>query len=81
MAVMALLAYATNVKAENVQLLTDQQVDGNVSTTDIPSSHQLYEEADAGFYLVGDFMSPNNLSDVNPGGDIPGKINYERLYP
>lgn len=35
---------------------------------------------EAGFYLVGDFMSPYNHSDVNPGGDIPGKINYERLY-
>ena len=80
MAVMALFAYATNVKAENVYLLTDQQVDGNVSTTDIPSSHQLYEEADAGFYLVGDFMSQYNDKTINPGGDIPGKINYERLY-
>ena len=80
MAVMALFAYATNVKAENVYLLTDQQVDGNVSTTDIPSSHQLYEEAGAGFYLVGDFMSQYNKATVNPGGDTPGKINYERLY-
>ena len=35
---------------------------------------------EAGFYLVGDFMSPYNHSDVNPGGDTPGKINYERLY-
>ena len=39
-----------------------------------------YKVAGAGFYLVGDFMSPYNHSDVNPGGDIPGKINYERLY-
>lgn len=36
--------------------------------------------ADAGFYLVGDFMSPYNDKTVNPGGDNPGKINYERLY-
>lgn len=35
---------------------------------------------EAGFYLVGDFMSPYNDNTVNPGGDIPGKINYERLY-
>lgn len=41
MAVMALLAYATNVKAENVYLLTDQQVDGIVGTTDIPSGHKM----------------------------------------
>lgn len=34
----------------------------------------------AGFYLVGDFMSQYNDKTVNPGGDIPGKINYERLY-
>lgn len=80
MAVMALLAYATNVKAENVYLLTDQQVDGIVGTTDIPSSHQLYEEAGAGFYLVGDFMSQYNDKTVNPGGDTPSQINYERLY-
>lgn len=36
--------------------------------------------ADAGFYLVGDFMSPYNDKTVNPGGDNPGEINYERLY-
>lgn len=36
--------------------------------------------ADAGFYLVGDFMSQYNDKTVNPGGDYPGKINYERLY-
>lgn len=36
--------------------------------------------ADAGFYLVGDFMSQYNDKTVNPGGDTPGKINYERLY-
>lgn len=35
---------------------------------------------EAGFYLVGDFMSPYNDKTVNPGGDNPGKINYERLY-
>lgn len=33
-----------------------------------------------GFYLVGDFMSQYNDKTVNPGGDTPGKINYERLY-
>lgn len=36
--------------------------------------------SDAGFYLVGDFMSQYNDKTVNPGGDYPGKINYERLY-
>lgn len=35
---------------------------------------------EAGFYLVGDFMSQHNDKTVNPGGDTPGKINYERLY-
>lgn len=34
----------------------------------------------AGFYLVGDFMSQYNDKTINPGGDTPGKINYERLY-
>lgn len=39
-----------------------------------------YSVAGAGFYLVGDFMSQYNNATVNPGGDTPGKINYERLY-
>ncbi len=39
-----------------------------------------YSVAGAGFYLVGDFMSQYNKATVNPGGDTPGKINYERLY-
>lgn len=39
-----------------------------------------YSIADAGFYLVGDFMSQYNDKTVNPGGDTPGQINYERLY-
>lgn len=39
-----------------------------------------YSIAEAGFYLVGDFMSQYNDKTVNPGGDTPGKINYERLY-
>lgn len=84
MAVMALLAYATNVKAENVYLLTDQQVDGNVGTTDISSDHQQVDTriaAPAGYYLVGNFMSPANVGgDINPGGDDVDKINYDRIY-
>ena len=39
-----------------------------------------YSIAGAGFYLVGDFMSQYNDKTVNPGGDTPGQINYERLY-
>lgn len=39
-----------------------------------------YKVAGAGFYLVGDFMSQYNDKTVNPGGDTPGTINYERLY-
>lgn len=39
-----------------------------------------YSVAGAGFYLVGDFMSRYNDKTVNPGGDTPGQINYERLY-
>lgn len=39
-----------------------------------------YTVYDAGFYLVGDFMSQYNDKTVNPGGDTPGKINYKRLY-
>ena len=35
---------------------------------------------EAGFYLVGDFMSQYNDKTVNPGGDTPGKINYNRFY-
>ena len=84
MAVMALLAYATNVKAENVYLLTDQQVDGNVGSTNISSDHQQVDTriaAAAGYYLVGNFMSPANVGgDINPGGDDVDAINYKRLY-
>lgn len=39
-----------------------------------------YTVYEAGFYLVGDFMSQYNDKTVNPGGDAPGKINYGRLY-
>lgn len=39
-----------------------------------------YSVVGAGFYLVGDFMSRYNDATVNPGGDTPGQINYERLY-
>ena len=39
-----------------------------------------YSVVDAGFYLVGDFMSQYNDKTVNPGGDTPGQINYKRLY-
>ena len=39
-----------------------------------------YSVVGAGFYLVGDFMSQYNDKTVNPGGDTPGQINYERLY-
>ena len=35
---------------------------------------------EAGFYLVGDFMSQYNDKTVNPGGDTPGNINYNRSY-
>lgn len=35
---------------------------------------------EAGFYLVGDFMSQYNDKTINPGGDTPGQINYDRLY-
>lgn len=37
--------------------------------------------APAGFYLVGNFMSPANVGgDINPGGDNVDAINYKRLY-
>lgn len=37
--------------------------------------------APAGFYLVGNFMSPANVGgDINPGGDDVNEINYKRLY-
>lgn len=49
-------------------------------TVDAKEKVNPYKVAGAGFYLVGDFMSPYNHSDVTPGGDTPGTINYERLY-
>lgn len=37
--------------------------------------------APAGYYLVGNFMSPANVGgDINPGGDEVDNINYDRLY-
>ena len=37
--------------------------------------------APAGYYLVGNFMSPANVGgDINPGGDDVNEINYNRLY-
>lgn len=37
--------------------------------------------APAGYYLVGNFMSPANVGgDINPGGDDVDKIKYDRLY-
>ena len=49
-------------------------------TVDAKEKVNPYVEAGAGFYLVGDFMSPYNDGINNPGGDKPGTINYERLY-
>ena len=54
--------------------------DGNMTVVAEEKVNPYAAVYEAGFYLVGDFMSPYNHSDVNPGGDIPGKINYERLY-
>lgn len=37
--------------------------------------------APAGYYLVGNFMSPANVGgDINPGGDEVNGISYDRLY-
>lgn len=67
---------ALTLKAGLVYSLTVTE-DGKMT---VVAKDNPYVVAGAGFYLVGDFMSPYNHSDVNPGGDIPGKINYERLY-
>ena len=69
---------ALTLKAGLIYSLTVAE-DGKM-TVEAKEKVNPYKVAGAGFYLVGDFMSPYNHSDVNPGGDIPGKINYERLY-
>ena len=69
---------ALTLKAGLIYSLTVTE-DGKM-TVEAKEKVNPYKGAGAGFYLVGDFMSPYNHSDVNPGGDIPGKINYERLY-
>lgn len=69
---------ALTLKAGLIYSLTVTE-DGKM-TVEAKEKVNPYKVAGAGFYLVGDFMSPYNHSDVNPGGDIPGKINYERLY-
>ena len=71
-------AKALTLKAGLIYSLTVTE-DGKM-TVEAKEKVNPYKVAGAGFYLVGDFMSPYNHSDVNPGGDIPGKINYERLY-
>lgn len=71
-------AEALTLKAGLIYSLTVTE-DGKM-TVEAKEKVNPYKVARAGFYLVGDFMSPYNHSDVNPGGDIPGKINYERLY-
>lgn len=69
---------ALTLKAGLIYSLTVTE-DGKM-TVEAKEKVNPYKVAGAGFYLVGDFMSPFNHSDVNPGGDNPGKINYERLY-
>lgn len=69
-------AEALTLKAGLIYSLTVTE-DGKMT---VEAKVNPYKVAGAGFYLVGDFMSPYNHSDVNPGGDNPGKINYERLY-
>lgn len=71
-------AEALTLKAGLVYSLTVTE-DGKM-TVEAKEKVNPYKVAGAGFYLVGDFMSPYNHSDVNPGGDTPGTINYERLY-
>lgn len=69
---------ALTLKAGLIYSLTVAE-DGKM-TVEAKEKVNPYKVAGAGFYLVGDFMSPFNHSDVNPGGDNPGEINYERLY-
>lgn len=54
--------------------------DGNMTVVAEEKVNPYAAVYEAGFYLVGDFMSQYNDKTVNPGGDTPGKINYERLY-
>ena len=68
-------AYTTdNGKRDYYLSVTD---DGKMT---VVAKDNPYVETGAGFYLVGDFMSQYNDKTVNPGGDTPGQINYERLY-
>lgn len=48
----------------------------------VAAKKQVYTStAPAGYYLVGNFMSPANIGgDINPGGDDVNDINYKRLY-
>lgn len=54
--------------------------DGNMTVVAEEKVNPYAAVYEAGFYLVGDFMSQYNDKTVNPGGDTPGEINYERLY-
>lgn len=49
--------------------------DGNMTVVAEEKVNPYAAVYEAGFYLVGDFMSQYNDKTVNPGGDDPGKIN------
>ena len=70
---------ALTLKAGLIYSLTVTE-DGNMTVVAEEKVNPYAAVYEAGFYLVGDFMSQYNDKTVNPGGDNPGKINYERLY-
>lgn len=70
---------ALTLKAGLIYSLTVTE-DGNMTVVAEEKVNPYAAVYEAGFYLVGDFMSQYNDKTVNPGGDTPGKINYERLY-
>lgn len=72
-------AEALTLKAGLIYSLTVTE-DGKMTVVAEEKVNPYAAVYDAGFYLVGDFMSKYNDKTVNPGGDTPGKINYERLY-
>lgn len=60
----------------------DITIAGNGKVTVVATKNApIVTTAPAGFYLVGNFMSPANVGgDINPGGDDVNEINYKRLY-
>lgn len=73
---------ATGTLTLKAGLIYTISITANGAVKVVAAKKQVYTStAPAGYYLVGNFMSPANVGgDINPGGDDVDKINYDRIY-